>query len=86
MTLAVWLMTTSIQQFQFLIMTGHHQDFPEDIPEEDVTMQVPAAKPPKKSKRPKHDSIIDSEIPKPPPWKKLVEATVNTGIDPLFKV
>ena len=70
--------------FQCTIQSGYHQVFPEDIPEEDVMLQVPP-KQPKKTKRPKND-CTESEIPKPPPWKKLVETTVNTGIDPLFKV
>ena len=69
------------------VFPGHHQDIPEDIPEEDQangTASAPPVKPPKKSK--KHQIETPTPLPPPPPWKIILETTVNTGIDSLFKV
>ena len=69
------------------VFPGHHQDIPEDIPEEDQangTASAPPVKPPKKSK--KHYIETPTPLPPPPPWKIILETTVNTGIDSLFKV
>ena len=69
------------------VFPGHHQDIPEDIPEEvqtNGTVSAPPVKPPKKSK--KHQIETPTPLPPPPPWKIILETTVNTGIDSLFKV